>query len=252
MKATKKIVGAACALVAAVALSAGSTFAWFSQSGKVTATGMKVQATVPTNLYIATGFQTDADQITLSTVTFGDTTATELKPAKLTESSGTITVEDADTFSVDPTPGSSGTASAYTTIGTIASNATTISTPITGYVYRQTMSIVNKAAADSMDTHDINVQVTVTGGTNTTSFLKCAFVVTVDTTVTYVDAGTGTGTTSFVFTKNDLITALTDNKIAQIAFVVWYDGDDPDCYADNAVSVEELTISLEFNTMDFS
>ncbi len=35
MKATKKIVGAACALVAAVALSAGSTFAWFTSNAEV-------------------------------------------------------------------------------------------------------------------------------------------------------------------------------------------------------------------------
>lgn len=35
MKATKKIVGASCALVAAVALSAGSTFAWFTSNANV-------------------------------------------------------------------------------------------------------------------------------------------------------------------------------------------------------------------------
>lgn len=44
MKATKKIVGAACALVAAVALSAGTTFAWFAMNNSVTATGMSVSA----------------------------------------------------------------------------------------------------------------------------------------------------------------------------------------------------------------
>lgn len=44
MKATKKIVGATCALVAAVALSAGSTFAWFSANTSVNATGMNVTA----------------------------------------------------------------------------------------------------------------------------------------------------------------------------------------------------------------
>lgn len=44
MKATKKIVGAACALVAAVALSAGSTFAWFAANTSVKATGMSVSA----------------------------------------------------------------------------------------------------------------------------------------------------------------------------------------------------------------
>ena len=44
MKATKKIVGAACALVAAVALSAGTTFAWFAQNNTVTADSMQVKA----------------------------------------------------------------------------------------------------------------------------------------------------------------------------------------------------------------
>jgi len=44
MKATKKIVGAACALVAAVALSAGTTFAWFAANGTVTADGLTVSA----------------------------------------------------------------------------------------------------------------------------------------------------------------------------------------------------------------
>ena len=44
MKATKKIVGAACALVAAVALSAGSTFAWFATNTTVTANNLQVSA----------------------------------------------------------------------------------------------------------------------------------------------------------------------------------------------------------------
>lgn len=51
MKATKKIVGAACALVAAVALSAGSTFAWFSTNGSVDATGMKIEVST-NNAYL--------------------------------------------------------------------------------------------------------------------------------------------------------------------------------------------------------
>ncbi len=51
MKATKKIVGAACALVAAVALSAGSTFAWFSSNGTVDATGLEV-AVSTNNAYL--------------------------------------------------------------------------------------------------------------------------------------------------------------------------------------------------------
>lgn len=45
MKATKKIVGATAALVAAIALSAGSTFAWFASNTEVSATGMNIGVT---------------------------------------------------------------------------------------------------------------------------------------------------------------------------------------------------------------
>lgn len=255
MKATKKIVGAACALVAAVALSAGSTFAWFSASGKVTATGMKVQAVVPTNLYIEEGLIDDVDAILHSTIAFtGDTT--ELKPARLEEASGTITVKDADEYTTEPDQNNAGVASTYSTIGTITSTADTLTAPVSNYVYRQTMSIVNKGGEsdeENVNTNDINVKVTVAGGTKTTSFLKCAFVITVGETISYVDAGAGAKSGSdFVFTKNGLIEDLADNKIAKIGFLVWYDGDDEDCYVSNAVKVEELTISIEYNTTAFT
>ena len=51
MKATKKIVGAACALVSAVALSAGATFAWFSTNGSVDAKGLEVKVST-NNAYL--------------------------------------------------------------------------------------------------------------------------------------------------------------------------------------------------------
>lgn len=54
MKATKKIVGAACALVAAVALSAGSTFAWFTSNGTVKATGLTIDVNT-SNSYLVIG-----------------------------------------------------------------------------------------------------------------------------------------------------------------------------------------------------
>ncbi|MCM1438707.1 MAG: SipW-dependent-type signal peptide-containing protein [Roseburia sp.] len=65
MKATKKIVGAACALVAAVALSAGSTFAWFTSNSNVTVG--QIEATVVTmggDLQIAIKSQTLASGAT--------------------------------------------------------------------------------------------------------------------------------------------------------------------------------------------
>ncbi len=75
MKATKKIVGAACALVAAVALSAGSTFAWFAQNAKVTVTGIEVQATVPTNIYIEKAYKSLVDDVNKTTIGFDSESA---------------------------------------------------------------------------------------------------------------------------------------------------------------------------------
>lgn len=70
MKATKKIVGAACALVAAVALSAGSTFAWFSSNGTVDAKGMEIQVSSSDAYLIiadsATNLKDEKTEITLA------------------------------------------------------------------------------------------------------------------------------------------------------------------------------------------
>lgn len=57
MKATKKIVGAACALVAATALAAGSTFAWFTSNGTVDATGLEIEVNT-NNSYLIIGTNT--------------------------------------------------------------------------------------------------------------------------------------------------------------------------------------------------
>ncbi len=101
MKATKKIVGAACALVAAVALSAGSTFAWFSSNGEVTATGLKVDVKTDNSYLViaaATGDlnQEGKDYTTLSLANVGvkDGKTTILKPsAHITEDGDELSKE---------------------------------------------------------------------------------------------------------------------------------------------------------------
>ncbi len=81
MKATKKIVGATAALVAAVALSAGSTFAWFANNSTVSVTGMAVHIDQPNlaNLVISadSSFSTLSSTVTAST----QNKNTELLPA---------------------------------------------------------------------------------------------------------------------------------------------------------------------------
>lgn len=52
-KAMKKIIVAGVALVAALGLATGTTFAWFSMNNSVTVTGMTVKTQVSSNLFIA-------------------------------------------------------------------------------------------------------------------------------------------------------------------------------------------------------
>lgn len=86
MKATKKIVGAACALVAAVALSAGSTFAWFVSNGDVSATGLEIDVKT-NNAYLVisdtvAGLADGDTSLDLSAVGKDDKgNAVELKPS---------------------------------------------------------------------------------------------------------------------------------------------------------------------------
>lgn len=73
MKATKKIVGAACALVAAVALAAGSTFAWFTSNNDVTAKGMQVKAASADSLMISADDNEYKTSMELATLASGTT-----------------------------------------------------------------------------------------------------------------------------------------------------------------------------------
>lgn len=86
MKATKKIVGATAALVAAVALSAGSTFAWFSTRSSVQATGMQV-AVSSSDSYLV--ISTTSGTYTTNDVSFTSSGQKSLAPS--THISGTDT-----------------------------------------------------------------------------------------------------------------------------------------------------------------
>ena len=80
MKASKKIVGATAALVAAVALSAGSTFAWFSSNSTVTASGMLLEVKTPNELSLVINNSKTWGSSLSNAVNFADPTATSLTP----------------------------------------------------------------------------------------------------------------------------------------------------------------------------
>ncbi|MDE7087183.1 MAG: hypothetical protein K2O67_03220, partial [Clostridia bacterium] len=210
MKATKKIVGAACALVAAVALSAGSTFAWFASNSEVTATGMHVQATVPTNLYIEKGYIASADGVNSTTISI-TTSADALNPAAVSTAaagatisaeSGNVTdklyVVEAATYteSGKPTSSTSGTVATYGARGTLTPDmaAATPGAAWEGeaksddagapkyakdeYIYTADMTLANKSKAADIDaTITIGVDASLTSVSSTISFLRVGFLI---------------------------------------------------------------------------
>ena len=301
MKATKKIVGAACALVAAVALSAGSTFAWFASNSEVTATGMHVQATVPTNLYIEKGYITSADGVNKTTISI-TSSADALNPAAVSKTaatgatisatSGSVTdklyVVEAATYETDqgPTSSSSGTVATYGARGTLTPATSGSDTGAVwegeaktadagaakyakdDYIYTADMTLANKSKAADIDaTITIGVDASLTSVSSTISFLRIGFLIGetdgTDWTYSYVTEAnditiasssitTGTKyvydstakTVTVEFAK--LIENFDSNSVRTVTILVWFDGDDTDCFVNNALSVNEFNISAAF------
>ena len=253
MKATKKIVGATAALVAALALSAGSTFAWFSANTSVSATGMDVTVTVPTNLYIAAGVQTDPDSITESTVNLNHG-GLKLQPARISlddTDTDVLNVEFAQTYDVEPTITSPGTPAAdgMVKVGTITVDASSPSTnepsyEVSNYASYNQISVVRKADTDT-EQYGLNASVTISGITNDTSYkyLKVGFLNGDTFTVKGID---GEATTTATIQFDDIVTGINDNTPVNFNVVIWFDGDDKDCYSNNAVNVAKLSVSISF------
>ncbi len=255
MKATKKIVGATAALVAALALSAGSTFAWFSANTSVSATGMDVTVTVPTNLYIAAGVETDPDLITESTVNLNHG-GLKLQPARVSlddVATDTLNVEFAETFEPgdEPTITSPGTPTAdgMVKVGTITVDKNSPSSNEAGYEvsnyasYNQ-ISVVRKADTDT-EVYGLDATVTISGITNDTSYkyLRVGFL----NGNTFTDKGIDVeATTTATIQFDDIVTGINDNTPVNFNVVIWFDGDDKDCYSNNAVNVAKLSVSISF------
>lgn len=265
MKATKKIVGAACALVAAVALSAGSTFAWFSQSGTVSATGMNVKATTSKNLVISNS----------STGTFGSSAASvnsavmEMTPASTADGASFFYVSNPDEVDYSTGAANNGAIFAAATPTPVTASMTT---PATYYVmeysywvkadakagteyttlYVSKIDVVQKADGTTAAAEDISkaLRVSVTYGTTTFIYAPVT-----GATATYkgiVAAGTK-GTDTVESTADVVIkTAGTvgDNlgkvttTATEVKIHVWYEGQDTNCTSQNSIDVEELSVAV--------
>lgn len=269
MKATKKIVGAACALVAAVALSAGSTFAWFSQSGKVTATGMFVKAKTTEALVISNSNEDTAEWGVKAESS--NTTVKELTPTSTVDGENFYNVVEEELEKVEY---QSGNASDDTTFEKSVNSSTVnyfvthtyyikavaaadATEPVTyASLYVSAITVEKKGGGDIEEKISNAIRVAVKWGENGTTYL-------------YDPAGNGNrdglginaagaysaSTGAVVFSKVGIespgvdITgaeSVSSTEATAVTITVWYEGQDEDCTSFKALNAEELVISVDF------
>ena len=275
MKATKKIIGAASALVVAVALSAGSTFAWFATNDTVTATGMQVQTAVQKNLIIANNAEgTDAASTVESTFTGVQT----MSPSSVATLAGSQNFFKAtNNTGVDYTTGA---ASDGTVFGA-ASVATSLNGDGAADVVKHSFYI--KSTSESYSTLYVSgiavtrndtqseiskaLRVGVVCGTNGYIYAPVEgatatyYAINKADTVASVTGGTGevvgdTGSMSQSVTaltayQNTSVLAdtVSSDAFVQVDIYIWYEGQDPACSSANSVVVESLQISVSFGVV---
>lgn len=274
MKASKKIIGASCALVAAVALSAGSTFAWFTSSGTVKAEGMKVQAATAKNLVIRETSNTMAKWATVATTTGSGIQS--LSPASNSNIKNDTSAVTPSFFYVS-NPEGVDYATGEAKNGTVISSVTTITEPTsadsTGDVYVVKYSYDIKTEGDAAYTGLFVSDIQLTAKTKAiTKALRVGVVCgnygyiyapASTTAVTYQgvkSTGTVSDTTALSTMTEQVTTTLANvsasantlgapNSITALTVEVyiWYEGQDPDCTSANSLDVEQTTVSISFS-----
>lgn len=257
MKKFRKLIPALCMLLISAMLMGTSTYAWFSMNDTVTATGMQVTASTNANLYIKEGIITEATSITGTVAQMG-TTQHVLKPADLTDSTGTVTVQIPNEYKPDqkPTVGSAGSAQTWTNKGTFTKTTTTQQLNTTSddkignYIAGETMTLVRKAASNAKKS-DIGATVTITisGESALNGALRCGFLVNTTWTESE-DASSHISGSKITWTFNNLISELTDNTVQTVTFVVWFEGEDSDCTSNNAIALSNLSVEISFKSSD--
>lgn len=268
---TQLLAAIAMVLVASIALGS-STYAWFASNSKVEATGMSVQATTAKNLVISTDNTLRANEATTKASAFTGTCT--LNPSSVQTLAGSQNFfKVTDSKGVDYTGGKAG-------VGTKFEAATPVTSDTSGDVAKHTFYIrVDGTTSDTMNNLYVN-SITVTRGTTqeiskalrvgvvcgdngfiyapitdaTTAYKainKAGTVASVDTGI-YKD-GTGNAlnenTTALTAYENTSVLAnpVKSDAYTQVDIYIWYEGEDNACTSANGVSVENLSVSLEFS-----
>ncbi len=241
MKATKKIVGAACALVAAVALSAGSTFAWFASNGEVTATGLNVDVSTA-NGYLLISTSTDFSE-KLTTVSLADETAVELKPSAYRT---TATLANADDTCITKF------ANWYTGKGTAIDDGTLLEGSDTALKEFEGYVVIKDVYLSTLEGTEGIENVKLTWGTPAVSWTNKNDAISL--VVLYAKAASNESVTEW--TKVDVkgtshalsvdLGGVDSESYIQVKFMVYLNGDNANVTSANAANLEGVTMNFKF------
>ena len=276
MKATKKIVGATAALVAAVALSAGSTFAWFATNNTVDVTGMNVSVTSGNSLWVSetnstSGFVTSlslddaslsgavpcsSDGVASWSSSYSAPDFYKLKTAgnDITNTSGNVDLNSASVFEV-----------ANANSDYIAKNLWIQAEGLEGASTKdiQVSVAINGASSDihnSLRILFITESTSAVGNTVWFAPTGAAYgenkgpIVAIDTDGTPSSLATAptlnqTGTKIESATGVELIDSITESTPVALHMYIWFEGQDTACTASN-VDATQLSISVRFSLVD--
>ena len=269
MKATKKIVGATAALVAAVALSAGSTFAWFAASSTATIDGMSVSVASSNNLLIS---QSEGSGFT-GALTLTETTASNIKPCS-TDGEASITTGSysAPDFYELATEGD-----ITADNGALTGTSTVKKAEVTNYLAKDLYIMSSGSASTNLklsisvtkeeeesETTEIDkslrVLLVVEQSDTTVASYIYAPVTGYDSTVKPVIGFAGEGTpdtesgsatiaenAATISGNDDVVLAnLTADTVYTLHIYIWYEGQDAACKATNTVDATTSLIGLTF------
>ncbi len=256
MKATKKIVGAACALVAAVALSAGSTFAWFTTNSHVTAEGMQISVDTASEFLVvkAKGEEnySEATKYTVEDTTGNFNTDThKLKPSAHDAFSAVADITDATKWYYEIAAAND----SATGNGTKNYLGTAAADDISAYVYHDQLNFTmlqsntNQSTVEGKGLCVTKIEVPAVAGFDNnaiTVILACGTNI-----IEYKYNGS-----AYAFTANATQTDSTKPLLAEtvksgalttVDIYVYYDGANAKVYTDNAAKLTGATLKFEFD-----
>ncbi len=245
MKNARKLIPALAMLLVATVMMSTASYAWFSMNSTVTASSLSIKATTDANLFIANGASVQLAQITGTSASFTAKNDAVL-PADMSDSNGTVTVRIADEYSEAPTVGTAGAASTWESIGTLTQTVGTDGTDkdLDKYCVFNYVTIARKATTAA--TYSLTPKCTVT--LNTASDLNKALRVGLIINGKFYESGdvdAASGSAEFTFSA---IAGLDDNVAYSACLVMWFEGEDSDCFVNNAISLSENVAAWEFTS----